>query len=91
MNYKKIVLTGVIVLILDFMVLKILGFGDIFIKMLNKIQGKTETKIFGALLVYLILTSHRHYNIFFLTNTISRCLFLLFLTKRFYLTSLPQL
>jgi len=61
MNYKKILLTAVIVLILDFMVLKILGFGDIFIKMLNKIQGKTKTKILGALLAYSILIFHIYY------------------------------
>ena len=44
MNYKQIVFTGIIVLILDFIVLKLLGFGNIFIKMLNKTKVKQIQK-----------------------------------------------
>ena len=61
MNYKQIVFTCIIVLILDFIVLKLLGFGNIFIKMLNKIQGKTNTKVLGVLLAYFVLIFHIYY------------------------------
>ena len=61
MNYKQILLTGIVVLILDFIVLKLFGFGDIFVKMLNKIQGKTKVKILGVLLAYFVLIFHIYY------------------------------
>ena len=61
MNYKQILLTGIVVLILDFIVLKLLGFGDIFVKMLNKIQGKTKAKILGVLMAYFVLIFHIYY------------------------------
>ena len=56
MNYKKLLLVGLLVLLLDFIFLKLLGFGNIFLKMLNKIQGEsTKTKVLGFILAYLIL------------------------------------
>ena len=62
MNYNKLLLVGIIVLILDFVFLKVIGFGTVFLKMLNKIQGEsTKTKILGFILVYLILIFQIYY------------------------------
>lgn len=62
MNYKKFLLVGLLVLLLDFIVLKLLGFGSIFLKMLNKIQGEsTKIKVLGFILAYLILIFQIYY------------------------------
>ncbi len=62
MNYKKLLLVGLLVLLLDFIFLKLLGFGSIFLKMLNKIQGEsTKTKVLGFILAYLILIFQIYY------------------------------
>lgn len=62
MNYKKLLLVGLLVLLLDFIFLKLLGFGNIFLKMLNKIQGEsTKTKVLGFILAYLILIFQIYY------------------------------
>lgn len=62
MNYKKLLLVGFLVLLLDFIFLKLLGFGSIFLKMLNKIQGEsTKTKVLGFILAYLILIFQIYY------------------------------
>jgi len=62
MNIKKIISVGIIVLILDFIVLKMLGFGSIFLDMLTKIQNKkSKVKPFGFILSYLIVIFQIYY------------------------------
>ena len=62
MEVVKFLLTGLLILILDGIVLKLLGFGNIFIKMVNKIQrSKTQFKIEGFIIAYLLLTIQIYY------------------------------
>jgi len=62
MEVVKFLLTGLLILILDGIVLKLLGFGNIFIKMVNKIQrSKTQFKIEGFIIAYSLLTIQIYY------------------------------
>ena len=62
MNIRKIFLVGLIVLILDFIVLKMLGFGSIFLDMLTKIQNKkSNVKPLGFILSYLVVIFQIYY------------------------------
>tara|TARA_B100000035_G_C20920036_1_gene518072 strand:- start:8 stop:382 length:375 start_codon:yes stop_codon:yes gene_type:complete len=62
MNIRKIFLVGIIVLILDFIVLKMLGFGSIFLDMLTKIQNKkSNVKPLGFILSYLVVIFQIYY------------------------------
>ena len=62
MDIRKIFLVGIIVLILDFIVLKMLGFGSIFLDMLTKIQSKKpNVKPLGFVLSYLVVIFQIYY------------------------------
>jgi uncharacterized membrane protein len=62
MNITKIISVGIIVLILDFIVLKLLGFGSIFLDMLTKIQNKrSKVKPLGFILSYLVIIFQIYY------------------------------
>ena len=62
MDIRKIFLVGIIVLILDFIVLKMLGFGSIFLDMLTKIQNKkSNVKPLGFVLSYLVVIFQIYY------------------------------
>tara|TARA_X000000368_G_scaffold315235_1_gene252750 strand:- start:84 stop:458 length:375 start_codon:yes stop_codon:yes gene_type:complete len=62
MNIRKIFLVGIVVLILDFIVLKMLGLGSIFLNMINKIQNKkSNVKPLGIALSYLVVIFQIYY------------------------------